>query len=153
MTKKAKARWMKVVVWGMSSISNDYEERNSIDFEDVIHAVAFSPLGNMLAAGGETCAIAILNSSSNLEKISDMRCSAGVRCLAWSPDSHFLACGGEDMQMSVWDVFQEQLVFRSHKARDWLTCVAFSADSLWLAYCANSTCTVSLQPVELCETD
>jgi len=149
MTRKATSHGMKTIVWRVSS-TRDCSCLGSVLFEDIVHAVAFSPSGKTLAAGGENCAISLLHVDQDFKKVLDLPCSAGVRCLAWSPDSRFLASGGEDMQLTVWNVINESIAYQLPKCNDWLCAASFCPDSSWLATCGFCSTCVTLHPIEIC---
>jgi len=142
-------RGMRAMVWEVPETGSEFDEMNCLEFNNVLHASAFSPSSKILAVGGESSKISILLVDKHFEQVSELSCAAGVRCLAWSPDSRFLASGGEDLQVCVWDVKSERLVLRLPKARDWLNCLAFSPDSLWLASCGYGSSFVHLHAVQV----
>jgi WD40 repeat protein len=153
MTNKSQDHEMKTVVWRVAAVGEDCKYMGSIRFHDIVHAVAFSPTGTVLAVGGENRTISMLVVDRDFENVSQLACAAGVRCLAWSPDSRFLASGGEDMRVTIWDVLGEHIVFQTPKATDWLCCVGFSPDGRWLASCGFGRNEATLHPVEALEVE
>lgn len=153
MTNKGQDHEMKTVVWRVAAVGEDCKYMGSITFHDIVHAVAFSPTGTVLAVGGENRSVSMLLVDRDFENVSQLACAAGVRCLAWSPDSRFLASGGEDMRITIWDVLSEQIVFQTPKATDWLCCVGFSPDGRWLATCGFGRNEATLHPVEALEVE
>mmetsp|Transcript_102690 Transcript_102690/g.290903 ORF Transcript_102690/g.290903 Transcript_102690/m.290903 type:complete len:947 (+) Transcript_102690:100-2940(+) len=147
MTNKTQDHEMKTVVWRVANVGKDCKYMGSISFHDIVHAVAFSPAGAVLAVGGENRMISLLLVDRDFDHESQLACTAGVRCLAWSPDSRFLASGGEDNQVTLWDVLGEQIVFQTPKASDWVCCVGFSPDGRWLASCGFGHHEATLHPV------
>jgi WD40 repeat protein len=127
MTTKSKENGyvMKTVVWHVSKIGDDCKYLGSICFNDIVHAVAFSPSDRWLAVGSEDKTISLLSVKKEFEKVLELPCTAGVKCLAWSPDSRFIASGGEDMKISMWDLISRQMIFQLPKASDWYCAVAF----------------------------
>lgn len=149
MTKKDQETGaMKTVLWQVAAKTDECKYLGAILFNDVVHAVAFSPSGKLLAVGGEDAAITVLLVDRDFEKASELRCLAGVRCLGWSSQSRFLASAGEDMQVTVWDVMAEEVVFQLPKAQDWYSGVAFHPKDSWLASCGFSGNAVTLHPVD-----
>jgi len=147
---------MKTVIWKVASEGEQCSHLGSILFDDIVHAVAFAPCGELLACGSESGKIALLLVNKNFHKTSDLNCAAGVLCLDWSPDSHFLVSAGEDMQISVWDLLTEQVVLQLPKVKDWYSAVAFSPariSELWLASCGFGSGEVSLFPVSICKAE
>jgi WD40 repeat protein len=152
MTHKDASHKMKSVLWQVDSIGDNCQHLGTIESDDIVHCVSFSPSGEVLATGGEGRTISLLLVRNNFEKTGDLTCPAGVRSISWSPDSHFLASGGEDMQVSVWDLLTEQVVFQLPKAKDWLCAVAFSparTKELWIATCGFGSDAVDLFPVTM----
>jgi WD40 repeat protein len=152
MTKKLDSHKMKTVLWKVSTIGDDCSQLGTVLSDDIVHAVAFSPSGELLATGGEGKVISLLLVQKSFEQAGTLICPAGVRSISWSPDSHFLASGGEDMQISVWDLLTEQVIFQLPKAKDWLCAVAFSparTRELWIASCGFGQNAVDLCPVSL----
>jgi len=153
MTKKSTENKMKTVIWQVDMVGDNCKHLGTIESNDVVHTVAFSPSGELLATGCEGRQISLLLVNKNFEKTGDLLCPAGVRSISWSPDSHFLASCGEDMQVSVWDLLTEKVIFQLPKAKDWLCAVAFSparTKELWIASCGFGCKDVSLCPVSLC---
>eukprot|EP00928_Gymnodinium_smaydae_P033510 TRINITY_DN2398_c0_g2_i1.p1 TRINITY_DN2398_c0_g2~~TRINITY_DN2398_c0_g2_i1.p1 ORF type:complete len:1413 (-),score=350.26 TRINITY_DN2398_c0_g2_i1:63-3980(-) len=148
LTKKSAESATKTVIWQVSSKAAQCQYMGSIAFEDIIHAVAFSPSGKLLAVGGEYSYVAMLLVEKVYGKTAELKCTAGVRCLAWSPDSCFLASGGEDMQITVWSVLTESIAFMLPKASDWFCAVAFTTDMRWLAYSGYGEHSVQLRGIE-----
>jgi WD40 repeat protein len=145
---------MKTVIWQVAATSENCNALGTIQFADIVHAVAFAPCGELLACGAESGKVSLLLVNKNYHKSSDLQCPAGVRCLSWSPDSHFLVSGGEDMQVSVWDLLTEQVVLQFPKTKDWYCALAFSpqrTSELWLASCSFSCSEVSLFPLSICK--
>jgi WD40 repeat protein len=125
LTKKDSSRHMKTVIWHTEDQADNCKYLGSIVFDDIVHAVAFSPSGKLLATGGEDSTVTIMMVERDFEKASELQSSAGVRCLGWSSQSRFLASGGEDMQVTVWDIMAERVIFQFPKAKDWYACTAF----------------------------
>lgn len=83
MTKKAMSgHQMKTVVWRVPA-DGECGRLGDIAFEDIVHAVAFSPGGKMLAVAGENRMIATLLVDHDFQKASELHSVAGVRCLGF----------------------------------------------------------------------
>jgi WD40 repeat protein len=101
--------------------------------QDLIHAVAFSPDGKLLA----TC------SYDRLVKLWDVASSKLVRELkdhsdavygvAFHPKGHLLASCAADRTAKVWDVATGKRLYSLSEATDWLYTVAWSPDGKSLA--------------------
>eukprot|EP00929_Paragymnodinium_shiwhaense_P066996 TRINITY_DN33688_c0_g2_i1.p1 TRINITY_DN33688_c0_g2~~TRINITY_DN33688_c0_g2_i1.p1 ORF type:complete len:1551 (-),score=392.86 TRINITY_DN33688_c0_g2_i1:269-4921(-) len=152
MTKKsggAGSNGMQAQLWQVGLRSEDCRLLGSAKYSDVIHAVAASPCGKMVAVGGENSLIQLLLVDEQLQCKTELGCPAGVRCLAWSSDGCFLVSGGEDMQASVWDVAEESVLFQLPRWADWLTAACFAPFGCWLAMCGFGSKEVVLYPVDI----
>merc|ERR1740117_162986 len=69
-SKKGAGNAMKTVVWQVSSDTKFCKCLGSILFDDIVHAVAFSPSGKLLAVGGEDARITMLLVDRAFEKTS-----------------------------------------------------------------------------------
>jgi WD40 repeat protein len=67
-------------------------------------AVAFSPNGSLLAAGGSSGVISIFDAATGNPAGTLRGHKLWVRCLAFSPDGNLLASGGEDGYVKIWHV-------------------------------------------------
>merc|ERR1719262_1831772 len=117
---------MKTVVWKVSLEEHQNALLGTILFDDIVHAVAFSPSQNWLAVGGKTGSVALLAVNEKFQKVLELPCLAGVHCLAWSPDSRFIASGGEDMKITIWCLSTRQVAVSLPKSDDWLRQVCFA---------------------------
>jgi WD40 repeat protein len=82
-----------------------------------MRAVAFAPIGNQLAVGGDDGLIRLWSNGlvcqQSIVTAQDPLCvdvplrfrahTAPVRSISWSPDEHYLATGGDDGMIAIWD--------------------------------------------------
>jgi len=143
-THKSRGSEMKTVLWKVSVNKCSCKHLGSVLFPAIVHAVAFSPSGKFLAAGGEDRTLTILLAEKGCQKINEFSCAANVRCLAWSPNSQYLASGGEDMHITVWDLVTQCVAVQLPRCKHWHRNLAFSSSYSWLAAscCANSEVTL-----------
>jgi WD40 repeat protein len=149
MTNKVAGAAMKTSIWSVSSQASGCRFMGSMDFEDIVHTVSFSPSGKMLAAGGEDRTVSLFLAQHGFGKATEFRCVAGVRTIAWSGDSRFLASGGEDMQITIWNVLDESIMFQLPKASDWISSIQFTLDSSRIAYCLFGSNVVKLSHLQI----
>ena len=69
-----------------------------------VHCVAFSPNGEMLAAGGEDSTVVLWDVASQQQIGTLEGHDDGVNCIAFSPDGRALASGSADGTVILWDV-------------------------------------------------
>jgi len=150
MTNKGHDATMKTFVWRIAPEGEYAQQIGTIRFHDVVHAMAFSPSGRLLAVGGENSQISLLLPENNFFSGCELVCPAGVRALAWNPScGRFLASAGEDCQVSIWDVLAERAVFQLPKQQDWLTSLAFNASVTLLACAGFSCCSATVYQIDL----
>ncbi|MBI4783041.1 MAG: pentapeptide repeat-containing protein [Oscillatoriophycideae cyanobacterium NC_groundwater_1537_Pr4_S-0.65um_50_18] len=99
-----------------------------------IEAVAFSPDGNLLAAGDKRGNI-LLWRLDDYQRIATFSGHSGqevVTAIAFSPDGQLLASGSNDRTVRLWDIRSGQCLKTLTHSRE-VTSVAFSPDSNYLA--------------------
>jgi predicted NACHT family NTPase len=100
---------------------------------NTVHAVAFSPDGQLIATGSEDKTIRIWDAATG-ERKERIAHTDPVYCLAFSPDGKTLASGGTDKAITLWDVAsgekKKALAKVSNQAVAWLR---FAPDGRTLA--------------------
>jgi WD40 repeat protein/DNA-binding SARP family transcriptional activator len=98
-----------------------------------ILSVAFSPSGNLLAAGTTNNDIRLWHISHGTPYQTCQGHKAWVRSVAFSPDGRLLASGSDDRTIRLWEVEGGRClaVLQGHKA--WVRSVAFNPDGRLLA--------------------
>jgi WD40 repeat protein len=103
-----------------------------------VSALAFSPLGQILASGGASGAIEVWRAEGNAWKrafIADTDSAHRDRVtrLAFSPDGTLLATASRDHTVKVWDAATGSLVNTFDKQPFWVTGLAFTLDGRHIA--------------------
>ena len=113
--------------------------RPGIAHRDVVHALAFSPDGNLLASGGYG-EVKLWRRPRSVRRFSfDLADKGEVRALAASPDRSRIAAGSTKGRIRIWDDAGKTLAeFSPHAAE--VTAVRFSPDgsNTFLAYVDGS---------------
>jgi hypothetical protein len=103
--------------------------------EDVIHDLAFSPNGKLLASCGYDRVIKIWDVTGALPKelhvLKDH--SDAVYGVAFSPDGKLLASASADRAVKVWDINTGKRLHTLGESTDWVYAVAWSPDGKHLA--------------------
>src|SRR5262249_24467127 len=98
------------------------------------NAVAFSPNGKLLAAGGENDGTVELYDWAAKKQIARFQADAGVVfCLAFSADGKKLYTGGNDPEVKVWDATAGKAVGQLKGHTDQVADLALSKDGTVLA--------------------
>lgn len=98
-----------------------------------LRAIAFNPLGELVAAGGEDRTISLWRASDG-EMVSLLEGHTGsVHSVAFSPDGLLLASGGEDRTVRLWRVQDGHLLHVLKTEPQLVEHVAFSPDGMILA--------------------
>lgn len=100
---------------------------------DLIHDVAFSPDGSLVATCSYDRLVKLWKTSDGSEAGTLQEHSDAVYGLAFRPDGKLLASVAADRTVKVWDVARRQRLYTLNEATDWLYCVAFSPDGRQLA--------------------
>jgi len=112
-----------------------------------VNALAFQPVGNMLAVGGQDGIVRLWQNGLTCQKMGngaakgqcmDMPQSLNVsmqplRALAWSPDGRFLATGGDDNTLRIWYPAQSQAPLVSMKQDSPVLALNWSPDGKMIA--------------------
>ncbi|HLJ91146.1 MAG TPA: TIR domain-containing protein [Candidatus Angelobacter sp.] len=103
---------------------------STLEHENAVMALAFSPDGRYLAAASGD--VVLWNVASGEMEDTLQGHEASVRSVAFSPDGRYMASGGEDHAIALWDFATRKIVRKMERQEDVLT-VAFSSDSRLLA--------------------
>lgn len=100
---------------------------------DVIHDIAWSPDGRLLATCGYDRLIKLWDAATGKELHTLKDHSDAVYSLAFSPDGRQLASGAADRAVKVWDTATGQRRYTLSESTDWVYAVAWSPDGRHLA--------------------
>jgi len=100
---------------------------------DIIHRIAWSPDGALLASPARDATVRIWHAMTGKPVATLSTEKAWGNSAAWSPKRDFLACGTEDGQVYLWSTRDWSLVikFRAHRSR--IECIAWHPQSDLLA--------------------
>jgi WD40 repeat protein len=113
--------------------TQDRSTATLIGQKDLIHALAWSPDGNLLVSAGYDRLIQVWDAGTGklLRTLKDH--SDSVYGLAFSPDGKLLASAAADRAVKVWNVATGARLYTLGEATDWLYAVAWSPDGRHLA--------------------
>jgi WD40 repeat protein/transcriptional regulator with XRE-family HTH domain len=97
------------------------------------HSVAFSPNGELLAAGTATGDMWVWETAGDIPLHTYRGHKDWVWSVAFSPDGRLLASGSEDQTIRLWDVNTAQCLHVLHGHSNWIRSVTFSPDGRLLA--------------------
>ena len=103
----------------------------TINFEDWVNAIAFSPSGNYLAVGDGGGGLSVYifierpDKSVLLSLIKRFNAADSILDIAWSPNGKWLYAGGEDFKVKVIDTDYWQVVHHVRRDR-WVQCISSS---------------------------
>jgi WD40 repeat protein len=100
---------------------------------DLVHAVAFSPDGKLLATTGYDRLVKLWDVSTGKEVRTLKDHSDAVYGLAFSPDGKYLATGAADRAVKLWDVATGARLATLSDSTDWVYALAWSPDGKRLA--------------------
>ena len=95
---------------------------------DLIHDVAYSPDGKLLATCSYDRLAKLWNAADGAERATLRDHSDAIYGLAFRPDGKLLATAAADRTVKLWDVATGQRLYTLSESTDWLYSVAFSPD-------------------------
>ena len=99
-----------------------------------IHAVTFSPRGDMIASGDGLGTVTLLTWPGRQKRILKAHSGqGGVMSLAFHPDGKELASGGVDGSVAIWDIVNRRELLRNQVHTNEVRGVAFAPDGSALA--------------------
>lgn len=98
-----------------------------------VSALAFSPDGTMLAAGGSNNKAVIWDVASGQQIASLVGHVDSILSLEFSPDDQRLATGSDDGTARIWDIASGEQILALIEHEDGASDVAFSPQGAWLA--------------------
>jgi WD40 repeat protein len=114
-------------------VNCDFKETVFSRIFDRIPTIAFSPNGDLLAAGTAGGEIHIWQTQSNIQ----LRVFKGhknwIRCVTFSPNGKLLASGGGDHTVRIWDITTGQCIKTLIGHKNWVREVTFSPDGTKIA--------------------
>ncbi|MFL5244861.1 MAG: WD40 repeat domain-containing protein [Gemmataceae bacterium] len=117
---------LNVIIWDVDTL----KERGNISegAYGSIHALAFSPNGQLLARGTSTSKVKVVNAETTKEERIFTGHTGNVFCVAFSPDSKLLASSGPDGKVKLWDLEKGTERATLPDNRSGVNAVAFSPD-------------------------
>lgn len=101
--------------------------------QDAIHALAFSPDGEILASCGYDRVIKLWDTAAKKELRVLKDHSDAVYGISFSPDGKWLASAAADRAVKVWDAAAGKRLHTLSESTDWVYATAFSPDGRHLA--------------------
>ncbi|BAZ28872.1 WD-40 repeat-containing protein [Cylindrospermum sp. NIES-4074] len=113
-----------------TSQSKEFEQHYSGKLAEYVTAIAWSPVGDTLAATSAAGEVVLWDNG----ELTSLQSATGksVDCLAFSPDGKYLALGGQDGQVKIWR--ENELIATLENAPAWVDKLAWSHTSNQLAF-------------------
>jgi WD40 repeat protein len=114
-----------VAVW---DVRTGARLRNPVRAGEGIHAVAFSPSGDIAAFGSDGFSVALWNARSDIFARRLGSHQGNVRSVVFSPDSRSVLSAGFENAIRLWNVDSGSLVREFHGHQGWVSGVTFAPD-------------------------
>ncbi|MEH2070755.1 MAG: hypothetical protein V7K47_21775 [Nostoc sp.] len=113
-----------------TSTSKEFEQHYSRTLADYVTAIAWSPIGETLAATSAAGEVVLWNDG----ELTTLQTANGksIDCLAFSADGQFLAVGGQDGQVKIWQ--DTELIATLENAPAWVDKLAWNYTTNHLAF-------------------
>ncbi|KAI9507955.1 WD40-repeat-containing domain protein, partial [Russula earlei] len=122
-----------VRVWELRIKSFVQTQRFSEGHEDWVHAIAFSPLDDSIASGGDEGRLIVMDAVAGTEKFSKNAHKDWIRCVTYSPDGKRIATCSMDGVICVWDAESgERLLEPIQGHTEAVLSIGFSPDGKFL---------------------
>ncbi len=123
----------RVEIWDVTSADTSGVLLKKLDVGSVL-ALAWSPNGDWLAAGGIDGAVRIVDPITGQISLTLPGNAGGVEAIAWSPDSNNIASGGLDGALRVWRLADRQQLGSFPFSGQLIIAIAWSPDGTQLVY-------------------
>lgn len=109
------------------------QRRHCTGHEGLVHAVAFSNNGRLLASGADDRTVRLWDPATG-RAVRELRGHVGkVHAVAFSPDGRFVASGDSGGTVRLWDAGSGKLLRQFPRSGKGISCVTFSPDGATLA--------------------
>lgn len=98
-----------------------------------VFSIAFSPINQILASGGDDMMIRLMDVGTGKEVRAWQAHGEGIRSVTYSPDGKMLASGSLDKSIKLWDPFTGQIIRTLTGHSDRVQSLSFSPDGKTIA--------------------
>ena len=104
-----------------------------VEYDNLIHSVAISPQGQLVASGDNNGVIKLWNLNTGRLIRTILGHSGTVSTMTFTPDGEILVTGSHDGTIKLWDVKSGELIRTLGLASNWVNSVAINPDGQTLA--------------------